>query len=984
MVAPNKRLTADERAAIRKKLKEDQSFLDSLRGKAPWDDDPALYDPKKTPPQNPELARRLAVAKPAYAKKFGEELPVRSEVRSYDEQYDEYQRYLKNKASGFKLAGYPTLANNPNEHPGREWFHAHAFDGPKDGKKADFLAKFGFKRPLPNDKVHYELDENWKPSADIKTAYKAVHGYEPQPYETPGIASRLLGEKSPVREYAGKLVRSVIGSVAEAAKGIGKQSSSPVEEWDKDIKKFNQSPLRQADAKIIEKEEDKSLILPKGFLRAMAMSESVMNNAAPSSKKGAAGIFQFTAGTGKNYGLVEYGKDGKIVRDDRGDVAKASAAARQYLEKLWKQYGGDVDKVVAAYNHGEGNLATLEKKYPGFWEGSQAPKDFPRETQQHVAKFRHHFKNIVGETVANTVLPKERPWLKADAPAVAQTGKGKPLGVDAAPAAPILTETKKGVQPVPARTFRTDGTDRMPGESEPQQVAESDLKRGLQSFNERQAAGPATSLYGNQPPAPNAPLPDPGELNTAMRNFEVVAEPTMPARGLASEPAETFTAGPVTQPSRSTYREQSVPSSIFTPDPSTYLRPAPDMYAGITEGVEGNPPWPGSGPLARTAQPSYVEQNPSRDVFNRYSVQQPTPREDIYAGIEGGMEGNPSWPGSGPLTRTVQPSYVEQTPSRDVFNRYAVQQPEPQAMEPFTPRSTYAERNPSRDVFSRYAVQQPVPQTVEPFTPRSTYVEQSPSRDVFSRYAVEQPVPQSAAPMVPQGRSSYQEAVVPRDIWTPRPETYYTPAPPAPPYASGNYAPVSAPMLNRWGMLAPPPSTEPVYPTEAQMATGRPPMMQNNWQDPYAGYMRSSGAPWVSSERPTSVAQGTTRFGEPVQERYSFLEPEVDWYDELINQRIIQPAQQTSEPYPEDWQDQLNRYYMDTRGIRYQPEMAPIRTSTPQPVLPEPSSEPEQYVPLRQQDVTPPPYYTPEPVVDGPEVPEPPPNWSSRVKVYGW
>lgn len=599
--------------------------------------------------------------------------------------------------------------------------------------------------------------------------------------------------------------------------------------------------------------------------------------------------------------------------------------AADYYSALLRDSGGNPYKALRRYG---GNSA-----YPN----------------QIMGRLRYHNKEYIAQLDKKGVTPE------GVTPEGGTMPVPKAAGADTK-AAP--TNTRGGLSAAP-RQYPTNGPSRMPNQDgiafQTGQPPKSDLQQGLQSFREREAAGPATSLYGSQPQAPNAPLPAQGELNTAMRNFEVAAEPTFPARGVGPQTFETF-----------------APRS------------------------------------------TYAEQNPSQDVFNRYSVQQPMPREDIYAGIEGGMEGNPSWPGSGPLTRTASSSYIEQNPSRDVFSRYAVEQPSPtyepgnytpiqsarmfngrmveqpapQAMEPFTPRSTYAEQNPSRDVFSRYAVQQPEPRAMEQFVPRSTYVEQSPSRDVFSRYSVQQPEPQAMEQFVP--RSTYAERNPAQDVFSryavqqpaPGRVSMSFPPPPAEPYDSGNYTPIPSPRMYN-GRMVEQPAPQRGYDTNGPSRFSQ---MPGAPAAPEQSAMRSA-----SEQFPRYYStEGQSRFS-PTENRpdTAFM----DWYDRLVSTGVIQPAQQglsreepsqySDEPYPDDWQDQLNRYYMENYGTRYQPEMAPIRTSAPEPTYYESASEPEPFVPLRQQDVTPPPYYTSEPVVDVPQAPEVPAGWSSRLKLYG-
>lgn len=66
------------------------------------------------------------------------------------------------------------------------------------------------------------------------------------------------------------------------------------------------------------------------------------------SPKGAQGPFQFMPATGRDYGLY--------TTEDRMDFNKSSEAAAQYLADLLKDFNGDVNKTVASYNWGQGNV----------------------------------------------------------------------------------------------------------------------------------------------------------------------------------------------------------------------------------------------------------------------------------------------------------------------------------------------------------------------------------------------------------------------------------------------------------------------------------------------------------------------------------------------------------------------------------------------------------------------------------------------------
>lgn len=85
------------------------------------------------------------------------------------------------------------------------------------------------------------------------------------------------------------------------------------------------------------------------------------------SPKGAQGGFGFMPATAKEYGI-------KNINDDW----EAAKAAQRYLMKLRDQFG-DMEKAVAAYNYGPGNLSKLMREHPGDWR-----QRLPAETQREI------------------------------------------------------------------------------------------------------------------------------------------------------------------------------------------------------------------------------------------------------------------------------------------------------------------------------------------------------------------------------------------------------------------------------------------------------------------------------------------------------------------------------------------------------------------------------------------------------------------------
>ncbi|HDS5611088.1 TPA: lytic transglycosylase domain-containing protein [Klebsiella pneumoniae subsp. pneumoniae] len=104
--------------------------------------------------------------------------------------------------------------------------------------------------------------------------------------------------------------------------------------------------------------------LPAGLLSSVAATESGGDPLAES-KAGAKGLFQFMPGTAKDMGLK-----GRDVFDPH----KSADAAARYLRYLLEATGGDLEKTLASYNWGLGNV---QKK---------GMDNLPSETRNYVPK----------------------------------------------------------------------------------------------------------------------------------------------------------------------------------------------------------------------------------------------------------------------------------------------------------------------------------------------------------------------------------------------------------------------------------------------------------------------------------------------------------------------------------------------------------------------------------------------------------------------
>ena len=124
-------------------------------------------------------------------------------------------------------------------------------------------------------------------------------------------------------------------------------------------------------------------------LKYLPIIESALNPKAVS-HAGAAGLWQFMIGTGKQYGL-----EVNSLVDERRDPIKSSYAAARYLKNLYKVFG-DWNLVIAAYNCGPENInKTIHRAQAAKKDSLQTNvKDYwhiypylPAETRGYVPAF---------------------------------------------------------------------------------------------------------------------------------------------------------------------------------------------------------------------------------------------------------------------------------------------------------------------------------------------------------------------------------------------------------------------------------------------------------------------------------------------------------------------------------------------------------------------------------------------------------------------
>lgn len=115
-------------------------------------------------------------------------------------------------------------------------------------------------------------------------------------------------------------------------------------------------------------------------LKHLAVVESALSPVAKS-RVGAQGLWQFMYRTGKMYGL-----EIDSYKDDRMDPYKATVAACEYMNDLYKLYG-DWHLVLAAYNSGPGNVNKAIRRSGGKKDYWEIRRFLPRETRGYVPAF---------------------------------------------------------------------------------------------------------------------------------------------------------------------------------------------------------------------------------------------------------------------------------------------------------------------------------------------------------------------------------------------------------------------------------------------------------------------------------------------------------------------------------------------------------------------------------------------------------------------
>lgn len=189
-------------------------------------------------------------------------------------------------------------------------------------------------------------------------------------------ATQTFGALTPAEIASIKSSISAEENVKDIAEQRKKQEEAVTKEKEKQKKiaeqtaSINKTVLAQSKQYDYASKE-KARGLPNGLLYAVSTQESGGNPNARS-PVGAKGAFQFMPKTADRFGL-----------SDRTNVNASADAAAKYLEFLWEKFNGDLDKVIMAYNAGEGNVQS-GKAY-GF-----------KETQDYLVKVKRNLAAING------------------------------------------------------------------------------------------------------------------------------------------------------------------------------------------------------------------------------------------------------------------------------------------------------------------------------------------------------------------------------------------------------------------------------------------------------------------------------------------------------------------------------------------------------------------------------------------------------------
>lgn len=236
------------------------------------------------------------------------------------------------------------------------------------------FGEFGKMMSMIGDLINALKDGNWKEVGRIGKAL--LNQGNDQPDALPAVTDSANSAADWVKEKTGFDPRSV----GQAIKGWFGAGNADPEQHGQSVKrpqatKAGAELLGWLQPKLAQLEA--LYQLPEGLLRSVALTESSGDQYAVSGA-GAKGLFQFMPGTAKDMGL--HG-------NDVFDPEKSAVAAAKYLAQLMRMNGGDLDKTLASYNWGIGNV---QKRGMAL---------MPEETRNYIPRV---MSNMPGGTGANS------------------------------------------------------------------------------------------------------------------------------------------------------------------------------------------------------------------------------------------------------------------------------------------------------------------------------------------------------------------------------------------------------------------------------------------------------------------------------------------------------------------------------------------------------------------------------------------------------
>lgn len=175
--------------------------------------------------------------------------------------------------------------------------------------------------------------------------------------------------------------------------------------WDREHPAGEMTPLQEPNPKTLFQALENRYGLPTGLLDSDWAAESGRgkNMLSP---KGARGHFQFMPKTQAEYGLI-----------NPDDLSESAEAAARKFQNLIRYYKGNIEKAIAGYNLGEGNLDRVIGQYGDNWK-----RGLPGETAGYISR-------VIGGMDA-TRLGAEGRLAEGKAPVINQTNNVTVTGGD--------------------------------------------------------------------------------------------------------------------------------------------------------------------------------------------------------------------------------------------------------------------------------------------------------------------------------------------------------------------------------------------------------------------------------------------------------------------------------------------------------------------------------------------------------------------------